>query len=472
MDTYPIPNPEFELHLTATDCTLFHIVKADGLSKRRLGAGSYSHWKLPRTHASYMAKCDGKKSHQEICSALNLPFAFLGDRIAEYLEDGVGAISMSETPDPCAPGLHLTGSFDSYAPLHMSVEITDTCNFFCDHCYVSASPWKHARGDYQTTVDLMTTMWNHGVKVVEITGGECTTHPDFLRILEFAANRFHLVAIISNGYLLGTRDGLADHVASFDNTCVQISIDGMRDFHDKFRQKPGSFDAATEAVRRLKRRGVLVRIAMSVTPDNVDQVEPVFLHARELGVDAFTPASITSFGRASELGMCAEKDHELQHAVADRLKNYAQDDLFNANRLAVETSKRNKEINCGAGWRTFAMNGATGEVRSCLFLADSKKFGSLHRDDYAEVFKNPYMAMFQAAPSPSPELDTCKSCHYVSECNGCFAKAFRVSESDYPECPWRHQYFPGMTLSPLAGASSIVPISMLTQHSPEPARLA
>jgi hypothetical protein len=56
------------------------------------------------------------------------------------------------------------------------------------------------------------------------------------------------------------------------------------------------------------------------------------------------------------------------------------------------------------------------------------------------------MSMFRLASSPSPDLETCKSCDYIATCNGCFAKAFRVSEVEYPDCPWRHEYFPGMDL--------------------------
>jgi len=55
--------------------------------------------------------------------------------------------------------------------------------------------------------------------------------------------------------------------------------------------------------------------------------------------------------------------------------------------------------NCGAGWKTFALNGATGEVRSRLFLADSKKFGSVDRDAYGNIFRSEYMVMFRNAPS-------------------------------------------------------------------------
>ena len=184
-----------------------------------------------------------------------------------------------------------------------------------------------------------------------------------------ASSVFHLIAVVSNGYLLGTRDGLADWLASFDNVCVQISIDGRKEFHDTFRKKAGSFEACCEAIRRLKRHGIIVRVAMSVTPENIDQVEDVFLLSKELGADAFSPAAITSFGRAANLGMCAEKDHELQRSISKILAPYATDPLLGADRMSLQMSQRNKAINCGAGWRSFALSGATGEIRSCLFLA-------------------------------------------------------------------------------------------------------
>ncbi len=180
---------------------------------------------------------------------------------------------------------------------------------------------------------------------------------------------------------------------------------------------------------------------MCVTPDNVDQVEDVFLLSKQLGADAFSAAIITSFGRAANIGMCAEKDHYLQNKVACALAPYANDPLFDSNRLSLEFMKENKEINCGAGWRTFSVNGATGEVRSCLFLTESKKFGSVDKENYGTIFKNREIHMFRTAPSPSPLLETCKSCKYNTLCKGCFAKAFRISDTEYPECPWRRRYF-------------------------------
>jgi radical SAM protein with 4Fe4S-binding SPASM domain len=450
--SYMVPNPHYELHLTSMECTLFHVVREAGLPRTRLGFRTYEQWHLPRLAAEYLKRCDGTTTHGEICAAFGVPFRMILDGIAADLTEETGAIRREANPSPEASSIFVTGDFDSFAPLHMSVEITDTCNFTCDHCYVSASPLKLTKRDYQALIELFDTMWANGVKVVEITGGECTTHPHFPEILAAAAKKFHLVALISNGYLLGTRDGLADWVGSFDNVCVQISVDGMQEFHDRFRKKNGSFVALSEGARRLKKNGVMLRLAMSVTPANIDQVEDVFLLAKELGADALSLAAITSFGRGASLGMCAEKDHELQHEISRRLAPYAADPLFDANRFTLALNKEAKQINCGAGWRSFGLNGATGEVRSCLFLADSKKFGSVDRDRYADIFRSEYMAMFRNAPSPSSDVDTCRTCAYLPTCRGCFAKAFRVSETEYPECPWRKKYFPGMQLS-MSGAT-------------------
>jgi radical SAM protein with 4Fe4S-binding SPASM domain len=458
-DQFPVVQAHFELHLTREELTLIHAKRASGLPKRKLGMEVYNQWHLPRLSAEYLLQCDGQTSHAEIGRRLQLPFPFLADQIAHHLMTTTGVLAMSTVPVTLAPSLWVTGSFDSYAPLHMSVEITDTCNFRCDHCYVSASPEKLGRREGEDLFSLFATMRENGVRVVELTGGECTTHPEFKEILACAARNFHLVAIVSNGYLLGTRDGLAEYVGSFDNVACQVSIDGNEAFHDAFRKKPGSYASAVEAVRKLKSLGLGVRVAMSVTADNVDQVVHVFKLAKELRADAFAAAPTTGFGRGADISGCGSKDRHLQHRVSELLSPFAGDRLFEANRLSAKSMMESTNQNCGAGWRSFGLNGATGEVRSCLYLADSKKFGSVDQMSYSDLFKQQEMDFFRHAPSPSPHLETCTGCEHISECRGCFAKAFLVSETKHPSCAWRAHYFPGMSLA--RSEAQLVPLSKL-----------
>jgi radical SAM protein with 4Fe4S-binding SPASM domain len=460
-DQFPVVQPHFELHLTREESTLIHAKRGSGLPRHKLGMEVYNQWHLSRLTTEYLLQCDGQTSHGEISRRLQLPFSVLADQIAHHLMTSTSAVAMSAQPVSGAAPLFVTGSFDSYAPLHMSVEITDTCNFRCDHCYVSASPEKLARREGEDLFTLFGTMRENGVRVVELTGGECTTHPEFKEILACAARTFHLVAIVSNGYLLGTRDGLAEFVGSFDNVACQVSIDGDEAFHDAFRKKAGSYASAVEAVRRLKALGLCVRVAMSVTAENVEHVVHVYELANELRVDAFSAAPTSAFGRGAGISSCGSKDHEVLHRLNELLRPFAAERLFEANRISAKWMKESTHQNCGAGWRSFGLNGATGEVRSCLFLADSKKFGSVDQMSYSDLFKQQEMDLFRHAPSPSPHLKTCSECEHISECRGCFAKAFLVSETKHPGCAWRARYFPGMSL---ARSTALVPVSKLRRR--------
>ncbi|MFK4106979.1 SPASM domain-containing protein [Streptomyces sp. NPDC019531] len=86
-----------------------------------------------------------------------------------------------------------------------------------------------------------------------------------------------------------------------------------------------------------------------------------------------------------------------------------------------------------------------GEVRACNFSRDSKKFGNLLEDQYDAIFGQ--KANFQFRNAPSPGGAECEGCSYYFYCSGCFVKAFMVSESEYPACPWRKKWFEGMSLS-------------------------
>ncbi len=92
-------------------------------------------------------------------------------------------------------------------------------------------------------------------------------------------------------------------------------------------------------------------------------------------------------------------------------------------------------------------------MRSCLFLADSKKFGNLDSQDYDAIFQQTAMRMFHDAPSPGG-AECCGSqpngdsgCKHRGTCIGCFAKAFRISEQEYPRVSVARSIFsPGMTM--------------------------
>lgn len=78
------------------------------------------------------------------------------------------------------------------------------------------------------------------------------------------------VGLSSNGTLI-TRDNIGD-IAAVEFDYVGISIDGMRDTHDRFRRKQGAFDASLAGIRLCRERGIKVGLRFTMTEDNAAEL--------------------------------------------------------------------------------------------------------------------------------------------------------------------------------------------------------
>jgi radical SAM protein with 4Fe4S-binding SPASM domain len=338
----------------------------------------------------------------------------------------------------------LTGSESGYFPIHATIEIIETCNFTCAHCYYQSSPSKKGLMPLVEATALLDKLADNGVRVVDITGGECTIHRNFREILSYAAQRFEFVAVISNGYRFGTDPGLADFAAAFPNTMFQISIDAIGPVHDKFRKHRGSFDAAVRAVERFVTAGKIVRISSSIAPETIDQVIPLYELGKRLGVARHSFAPVSSIGRGCNVTDPGAGARELLRAINAALAPHIDEAAINPRAdLPPEADDLDDTRNCGAGWRTVAID-YDGNVRACNFSRDSKKFGNALTEDYRAIFEQPAQFLFNNAPSPGGA--DCQGCAYMDYCQGCFVKAFTLSENVYKECAWRRRWFPGMSL--------------------------
>ncbi len=346
-------------------------------------------------------------------------------------------VSFNAEPTEQPRRINVTGSAKGFYPRHAIIEVIETCNFRCDHCYYSSSPEKKGRMTFNEFEQVCRKLVSEGVRIVELTGGECTIHPDFLRMLDLACELFDMVAIITNGYQIGKKSRIADALTAKKNIIVQISIDAMAEKHNQFRKHKGSFEAAVAATKHLVEHGVKVRIASSITEASVDQVDDLFKLAKSLDVLAFTASPVSAIGRGCNITDGAAGTKALLDKISETLQPYAEDPLLRA-------PYRSKKVrNCGAGWRTTTID-YDGNARACNFSRDSKELGNLFLDSYESIFTQKSVRRFHDSPSPGGE--ECDGCTYYWDCFGCHVKAFTVSESSFPDCPWRAKWFPGMPL--------------------------
>ncbi len=441
---YPVLDPRIDLHRSAIGGSIVYGVDDGTEGLERIG---YQIIETEGFMIEYLSLCDGTARQGDIVAAMSRRInPLMGPALAERaLRASVeaGFITLSPAEVDRAP-LRLTGSERSFQPQHLCLEIIETCNFSCDHCYYSSSPFKKGRLSLDDAVRIMDTARASGVRVIEITGGECTIHPEFREILAHACKNFDLVAMISNGYKLGNDSALADYVGGFGNLMVQISIDGLADHHDRFRKHRKSFEACERAVQRLVAAGRKVRIAMTVTDENLDDIVPMFRNAKAWGALQVVFSPVASIGRGCNLSDPGAGSRALVGEITRRLAPFTGDPILGASAATPASARYQESTNCGAGWRTFAVD-YDGNVRACNYSRDSKKFGNLLEDGFESVFSQKANYLFRNAPSPGGK--ECGECSYYFNCKGCFVKAFMVSETVYPDCPWRAKWFPDMPLA-------------------------
>lgn len=120
----------------------------------------------------------------------------------------------------------------------MLIRITNKCRMQCSHCMIDGvSP----KGEHMTKEIFLAALAfaeKCGVRILLISGGEPTEHPDFAELLWIASRRFVGVMLATNGMWLDNAV-LVQKVASYRNVLVQITNDPR--FYPKWVDFPENF---------------------------------------------------------------------------------------------------------------------------------------------------------------------------------------------------------------------------------------
>ncbi|MDE0205898.1 MAG: radical SAM protein, partial [Candidatus Tectomicrobia bacterium] len=133
-----------------------------------------------------------------------------------------------------------------YKAYSVSWNLTQRCNLFCAHCYISAS------ADAQSAEEL-TTAECYGVMddiarvnpniFLILTGGEPLLRKDIFDLAAYGAERDFTVVLGTNGVLL--REKQAKLMRKSGILGASISLDSTQpDKHDAFRHQAGSWEGA------------------------------------------------------------------------------------------------------------------------------------------------------------------------------------------------------------------------------------
>ena len=178
--------------------------------------------------------------------------------------------------------------------------VTRACNLRCVHCYASAdanpapNELSHDEG-----IALLDDLKAFSVPAVLFSGGEPLSRPDTLDLIAYARSIGIACTLSTNGLLID--QSTATKLADVGLKYVGISIDGLRETHDKLRGLQGAFDRTLEAIKRCKDAGLKVGARFTVHALNQHQLDDIIDLCAEHNIDRLCVYHLAYSGRGGKM---------------------------------------------------------------------------------------------------------------------------------------------------------------------------
>jgi MoaA/NifB/PqqE/SkfB family radical SAM enzyme len=147
-----------------------------------------------------------------------------------------------------------------FSPGLLNILVTSVCDMRCTHCFFTEELDDGPRKKLQMKardIERISETLGGNLGVLILAGGEPFTRKDLPEIARafYTNNRLESVYITSNGQI--QKRILPDVTRILQecprlNVTVALGIDGLREQHDKIRQKPGSWDIVIDTAHRLQ----------------------------------------------------------------------------------------------------------------------------------------------------------------------------------------------------------------------------
>ncbi len=315
------------------------------------------------------------------------------------------------------------------------------CNLTCKHCYTTSADIDfHGELTTPEIFSVMEDLKTFKVPVLILSGGEPLLHPDIFSISQRAKDMGFYVALSSNGTLI-TEDNI-EKIAAINYQYIGISLDGMEQTHDQFRQKPGSFKDSIRGIRLCRKHGIKAGIRFTLTQDNVYDFPDMLKLMDDEDIDKFYLSHLNYGGRGNK----NRKDD-----AAFQMTRQVMDQLFEAC-LNWEQQGIEREIVTGNNdadavyflhWVRKNFPEQVQHIKTKLEqwggnasgvnVANIDNLGNVHPDTFwwhyhlGNVKERPFSEIWQdisdplmarLKQNPRPLKGRCQSCGYQKICNG------------------------------------------------------
>jgi heme d1 biosynthesis radical SAM protein NirJ len=333
------------------------------------------------------------------------------------------------------------------------------CNLTCKHCY-SISADRDFPGELSSreVFQVMDDLRAFGVPVLILSGGEPLLRSDIFAVSRRAKSMGFYVGLSTNGTLIDEQN--IDAIDDVGYDYVGVSIDGMRETHDRFRRRKGAFDASLEGIHLCLERGIKVGLRFTMTQDNAPELPELLALMDEKGIDKFYLSHLNYAGRGNR-NRKSDAAHMTTRWAMDLLFDTCWQDAKQGGRREFVTGNNDADAVYLLHWAQQHAPDRVADLRrklaawggnaSGVNIANIDNLGNVHPDtfwwhyDLGNVRERPFSEIWSDCSDPllaglrqrpRPVEGRCGACAYLDVCGGnTRVRAYQLSDNVWAEDP-------------------------------------
>lgn len=152
------------------------------------------------------------------------------------------------------------------------VEITDSCNFRCSHCYI---PHQHRKmisfSMFKRVIDQLAEL---GCQNLLITGGEPFIHPDFCEMYSYAYNKIKFISINTNMSLLN--DNILNLFLTKKPYSIEVSLYGYDEkSYYEFTNVCNMYEKVLNNIEIIKKNDIPILLKIPLTTLSIKYIDEI-----------------------------------------------------------------------------------------------------------------------------------------------------------------------------------------------------
>jgi GeoRSP system radical SAM/SPASM protein len=301
-----------------------------------------------------------------------------------------------------------------------------SCNFSCEHCYSRLE-----KSEELSTAEVLEAgrrLAAAGVLFANFGGGEPLLRRDLLEVARELAELGLSLSMNSNGWLIDAPRAAALKEAGFAS--VGLSLDSHASgTHDRFRNRPGSFERVLAAAGHLVGAGVRLTLSTVVCRINHKELRPLLELAKRLGASQVFLHNFKCSGKGMEhrfeLDLEPEEWREFYREALAFARDPAFPEISFDDPILASLGARDAEhgipgSTCGKLSLHLRPNG---DITPCGFIP--LVLGNILKDELLTLWRQSHVLEAMRHKTPTGKCAACG--HYAACLGGCTARAFAVS---------------------------------------------